>query len=248
MDNCFFKSSKRWNTNDLHRVTNTICTTTIHNLNVSDITSSTDEYLSSCKLTSCRTSSSYQSCIVVFLSSTRVVTITSTVIKDAQFGNSIQSMIVRCLESNFSSCNANSISSDNISDTNTNTKISSQRITCFSSDTTLRIVNNNFTNEVRRSEGLSCCWVRMWIVSIKLWIKIRYWLSILFILEWSSSRSIRSIQNCDVINTILFVLDIFLILSSSVNNRDIAKLLTLKVWKRSNLLLLYRSGKFQDRY
>jgi hypothetical protein len=50
----------------------------INNLQISNLTSSINEYLNSCKLTSCRTCGSYQSCIIMFFSRTRVITITST--------------------------------------------------------------------------------------------------------------------------------------------------------------------------
>ena len=123
LNNCLFKSSKRWNANDLHCITNTICTTTINNLYSVNSTSSSKEYLNSCKFTSCRTSGSYQSCIIVFFGRTRIVTVTSTIINEAQFGNSIQSVIVLCFDDAISSSNAYSISGNDVSYTNSNAEI-----------------------------------------------------------------------------------------------------------------------------
>ena len=89
----FGETSKFWNVIDRQSITNTICRTTIDNLNITDTTSWFNSNSCSCVLTNGGSSKSYQSGVVIRFGDTRSNTIICTTACDTNGSNSIQSMI-----------------------------------------------------------------------------------------------------------------------------------------------------------
>ena len=180
---CFSISCGSCNSNHSKSIANTICTTTIHNLNVGNITWCIDRNLCCCITASCWTSKSYKAGIIKIRSSSRSISSTTITNTNTDFSNSIQSMVnwgMNCMSNSWRNWN-------NISNSNTNIGINKNFINSFFSKTITNIIYYNLTNQFGWCKWFSLFWIYLWIILINLWIKFFYGLWILFIVKRGNS-------------------------------------------------------------